>query len=160
MKNSRITITLLFTILAPGCSYDCLLSKVEAPVPFTGSRGEVLRLSDQSLWQVDDIFAYVGKELSPDVEICKNREILVVGDKGKGLYVDNMQGCREERVISPVPFKSQHREIIELSDHSRWEVLFAYEYIEIPGKPPAIICPETGKMIVNWKHPLDVVEIK
>ena len=74
----------------------CYESSIMSPTPFMGNHGEVLRLADGSLWEVQYEYEYMY-EYYPDVIICPSRGTLVVG--GKTLSVQLITTTMSQRQL-------------------------------------------------------------
>jgi len=80
----RIIIGLAFAILAAwqptlGHAAECYQSTIIEPTPFLGNDNEIFQLADGSIWQVKFEYEYLY-EYYPDVVICPDREVLIIGD--------------------------------------------------------------------------------
>jgi len=64
--------------------------------------------------------------------------------------VINAQNCYESSISTPSPFMGNNGEIFKLSDGTIGEVKYEYEYM-YEYSPNVIMCPNSGKMIVNGK---------
>lgn len=58
----------------------CYESSIVSPTPFMGNHGEVFRLADGSLWQIEYEYEYLY-EYYPSVVVCPSRGKLVVRSK-------------------------------------------------------------------------------
>jgi|TARA_B100001964_G_scaffold242088_1_gene315991 hypothetical protein len=60
------------------------------------------------------------------------------------------KNCYESSIVSPTPFMGNNGEVFKLTDGSVWEVKHEYEYL-YEYYPSVIICPSTGKLVVDGK---------
>ena len=77
-KLLRLIILLVLSngAIAAGC-YE---SYIQSPTPFMGNDGEVVKLSDGSVWEVKYEYEYMY-EYYPSVIVCPDQGKLVIGDK-------------------------------------------------------------------------------
>jgi hypothetical protein len=67
---------------------SCYESSIQTPNPFMGNHGEIFRLADGSLWEVEFEYEYLY-EYSPDVVICPGSGKLLID--GKRLNVQQVR---------------------------------------------------------------------
>lgn len=82
----RAAITFLISLLLPShaLSQACYESTIMSPSPFLGNHGEIFRLTNGSLWEVQYEYEYLY-EYHPSVIVCPSRGKL--GIRGKTLNV-------------------------------------------------------------------------
>ena len=77
-----VGVAFAFTFVAGiGTNYawGCYSDYIQAPAPFMGNDGEVLKLGDGSIWQVKYAYEYLY-EYYPNVVICPGINKLIIGD--------------------------------------------------------------------------------
>jgi hypothetical protein len=80
----RHLLALLVLIPIPGFSQSCYESSILSPSPFLGNHGEIVKLADGTLWEVQFEYEYMY-EYFPSVIVCPSRGKLIV--EGKSLSV-------------------------------------------------------------------------
>ena len=88
---------------------DCFESSIISPTPFMGNDGEVFKLSDGSVWEVQNEYEYLH-EYNPDVIVCPRKEKLIIG--GNSLDINLL---------------SQHSGVAGTSG-DRWEIFEETQY--------------------------------
>lgn len=59
---------------------ECYRSSILSPTPFMGNNGEIFKLADGSIWEVQHAYEYLY-EYYPTVTVCPNRGLLLIGRK-------------------------------------------------------------------------------
>jgi hypothetical protein len=60
--------------------FACYESTILKPAPFLGNDGEIVRLSDGTIWEVHASYNYLY-QYYPSVIVCPERNIIIVEDK-------------------------------------------------------------------------------
>lgn len=84
-------------LAGPATAADCYEVTVSKPAPFMGNNGEIVQLSDGSVWQIKYEYEYMY-EYYPDAMICPGSSKLIVN--GKSL---NVALVAPSRATSPAP---------------------------------------------------------
>jgi hypothetical protein len=88
VMGRKILIACLFMSFTGAASAgSCYEANIVKPSPFMGTDGEILKLSDGTLWEVKYEYEYMY-EYNPEVIICPSAGKLHV--KGKKLNVEKM----------------------------------------------------------------------
>jgi hypothetical protein len=67
-------------MVVPIDAIACYESSIQSPTPFMGNHGEVIRLSDGGIWQVNYSYEYLYKYY-PNVIMCPEKGKLIIKDK-------------------------------------------------------------------------------
>ncbi len=107
IMTPRALIVAMLLIAAPASTLadSCFESSITSPTPFMGNHGEVFRLADGSIWEVQHEYEYLY-EYSPSVVVCPLRGKLLVD--GKTLDVRRLSSS-----ASPSPGRESTGELIE-----------------------------------------------
>jgi hypothetical protein len=78
MKNIWISVLLFTTkiVLAQGC----YTSTIQSPTPFMGNHGEIAKLANGSIWEIQYQYEYMY-EYYPKVTACPSRNLLILDKK-------------------------------------------------------------------------------
>jgi hypothetical protein len=78
----RMLFAALLLAVTPAISLadSCFESSITSPSPFMGNHGEIFRLADGSIWEVQYEYEYLY-EYSPSVVVCPSRGKLLVDGK-------------------------------------------------------------------------------
>ena len=66
----------------------CYESTIVKPTPFMGNDGEIIKLSDGTLWEIKYEYEYMY-EYNPEVIVCPSRGKIIVD--GKSLTVEQLK---------------------------------------------------------------------
>lgn len=91
--------------------------RLMSPTPFMGNHGEIFKLADGSLWEVQYEYEYMY-EYYPTVIVCPSRGKLVVG--GKTLNVQQVAAGRSSTQSRPAPAQEFIESRID-GEFSGWE---------------------------------------
>lgn len=101
MKTIKLfSLGVLMAASGAASANECYSAAVVSPSPFMGNHGEIVKLTDGTLWEVQYEYQYLY-EYNPAVIICPGRGKLVVKDKS--LNVTKVGG----RPAAPAKQKSQ-----------------------------------------------------
>ena len=78
MKRIATGLFICVVAVAQANAQDCYQSSIVSPSPFMGNNGEIIKLSDGSLWEVKYEYEYLY-EYFPTVVICPGQGKLIVG---------------------------------------------------------------------------------
>jgi hypothetical protein len=107
-------------VLMPGLALAqaCYESSIMSPTPFMGNHGEIFKLADGSLWEVQYEYEYMY-EYYPTVIVCPSRGKLVVG--GKTLSVQQVAAGRPPSQPRSAPAAAEFIETRIDGEFSGWE---------------------------------------
>mgnify|MGYP003451238141 CR=1 FL=1 len=71
--------SIIFGISMNAHAEKCYEASIVKPTPFMGNDGEILKLSDGTLWEVKYEYEYMY-EYNPDVIICPDSQRLIIDD--------------------------------------------------------------------------------
>jgi hypothetical protein len=110
----------LLVICQSAFAQACYESTIMSPTPFMGNHGEIFKLADGSLWEVQYEYEYMY-EYYPTVVICPTRGKVVVG--GKSLSVSNVSGGYTPRQARPSTTKDSFDSAKVDNAHPGWGVV-------------------------------------
>ncbi len=98
ISNLILFFSLSLVMAVPLDAVACYESSIQSPTPFMGNHGEVFRLLDGSIWQVNYSYEYLY-EYYPNVIICPEKGKLIINGKlidisclsGNSGYTDNRE---------------------------------------------------------------------
>lgn len=130
MRIRRFLSVIAFSFaVTDALAQDCYESTVQSPSPFLGNDGEIVKLSDGSLWEIKYEYSYLYAYY-PQVIICPNKGKLAVGSKmlnvtRVGTRKPAAQGKPRPSAKNPEPRQSTESEnVIESrieGDFQGWE---------------------------------------
>jgi len=167
MKRAAIVLVAGLVVISQSKAIgeSCYETMVRSPTPFMGNNGEILKLSDGSVWEVKGAYEYLY-EYYPAVIICPSRGKLIVEDKtidvepiasGK-VAAEKDQGITESVIVSDFDGLEQGN-IYKLANGEVWEQVEPWTWIWIWIGPTVKIYPASGgyKMKVQGiDHPVFV----
>jgi hypothetical protein len=161
-------IFILFFILTDSVfAQDCYTSTIKSPTPFMGNHGEITKLADGSLWEIQFEYEYMY-EYYPSVIACPSRGFLIVKDKKLSAreVISNGSSNSSNVIESYIESKFNgldYGNIYKLSNGQIWEQTEAWIWIWIWVRPKVMIYKDGGitKMKVeNIDHAVTVKRIK
>jgi hypothetical protein len=146
---------------------DCYKSTIKSPTPFMGNHGEIIKLADGSVWEIQFEYQYMY-EYYPNVIACPNKNLLIVSDKKlSARAIKNSSATNSSNVIESYIESSFNGlnlgNIYKLSNGQIWEQTEAWIWIWIWSRPQVMIYNDGGitKMKVeNIEHAVSVKRIK
>ena len=163
-----LLITVLFLLSNSSFSEDCYKSMIQSPSPFMGNHGEMFKLSDGTIWQVQHEYEYMY-EYYPSVIICPSKNIVLIGKTklsikamGGGTGSPNQSGVIESYIVSDFSGLKLGN-IYKLSNGQIWEQSEAWMWMWMWVRPKVMIYNDGGvtKMQVeNIDHAVMVKRLK
>ncbi len=159
---------IVFIIVANSTyAQDCYSSIIRSPSPFLGNHGEITKLADGSLWEIQYEYEYMY-EYYPNVTVCPSRGILIVnGKKFTARALSKNSSSNSSNVIeSYIESKFSgldYGNIYKLSNGQIWEQTESWIWFWIWVRPQVMIYNDGGvtKMKVeNIDHAVTVRRIK
>lgn len=147
----------LFVMAGSSIAQDCYESSILSPTPFMGNNGEIIKLSDGSLWEVKYEYEYLY-EYNPNVVICPSRGKLAI--KGKALNVEQVGEAMSEKPKSKLRNEPKEQmiesqidadfdgwdgeTIVKLTNGQIWQQSEYYYYYHYSFMPKVIIYRSSG----------------
>ena len=146
---------------------DCYTSTIKSPTPFMGNHGEMTKLADGSIWEIQFAYEYMY-EYYPSVIACPSRGILIVKDKKLSARAVKSNGSSNSSNVIESYIESKfngldYGNIYKLSNGQIWEQTEAWIWVWIWVRPQVMIYKDGGitKMKVeNIDHAVTVKQIK
>lgn len=165
MKRIFIAITFSFPVLA--AAQDCYQSTIQSPSPFLGNHGEIAKLADGSIWEIQYEYRYMY-EYYPSVIACPSRGILIVKDKrlsARAIGGESKGGTTSvvESFIENNFSGLNMGNIYRLSNGQIWEQTEAWVWAWVWVRPKVMLYTDGGitKMKVeNIDHAVSVMRLK
>lgn len=166
----RITLAVIFLGMTTTLSAnDCYESMIQKPSPFMGNNGEIIKLSDGSLWQVNNTYEYLYAYY-PSVVICPSKGKLYINDKSIDVQAvssrssapKESKGVIESIIVNKFEGLNSGN-IYKLANGQIWEQVEPWVWVWVWVNPSVIIYPASGgyKMKVeNIEHAVLVQRIK
>lgn len=152
------------TALAQGCYSSSVLS----PAPFLGNHGEIVKLADGSLWEIQHSYEYLY-DYYPSIVICpRSGKLLVKNKTFNVLSVGNTSRQKSGATVVESTIASKfdglnRGNIYILANGQIWEQIEAWSWVWIWSNPSVIIYsgPSGWQMKVeNIDHTVLVQKIK
>jgi hypothetical protein len=164
MKSTLITLSFFCTFAT---AQDCYRSMVQSPTPFMGNNGEIAKLTDGSIWEIQYEYEYMY-EYYPSVIACPSRGVLVVKDKKlTARLISGGPGATKTNVIESYIESSfsglNMGNIYRLSNGQIWEQTEAWIWYWSWSRPKVMLYTDGGitKMKVeNIDHAVSVRRLK
>ena len=165
----KLLIFTLFFLSQYVYAQDCYRSTIQSPSPFLGNHGEIAKLADGSIWEIQYEYEYMY-EYYPSVIVCPSRGILIVKDKkfnaraigGASGGSAKTTGVIESYIDSTFNGLSMGN-IYKLSNGQIWEQTEAWVWVWIWVRPKVMIYKDGGitKMKVeNIDHAVSVRQLR
>ncbi len=121
MKNLVYTLFLFYPLVANAC-YE---ASITTPQPFMGNNGEIFKLSDDSIWEVQYEYEYLY-EYYPDIIACPKKKFIIInGQKLNAIPIHGSQDSNSSKVIeSKIDGESEGFEgdtIFKLTNGQIWQ---------------------------------------
>lgn len=163
----------VFAFSALGCAgatlaQDCYSSSVQSPAPFLGNHGEIVKLADGSMWEVQHSYEYFY-EYNPSIVVCPGRGKMVVKDKTLNvLPVGNAPGQKTGATVVESTIASKFDglksgNIYRLANGQIWEQVEAWTWAWSWSSPNAVVYPGPAgwrMKVENIDHSVLVRRIK
>lgn len=160
---------LLILVAEVSWSQDCYNSTIQSPAPFMGNHGEIAKLADGSIWEIQYQYEYMY-EYYPTVMACPSKGILILDKKklrakqiASSASSSAAGGSVIESYIDNEFTGLEMGKIFKLSNGQIWEQTEAWIWIWIWIRPKVMIYNQGGlyKMKVeNIDHPVYVRRLK
>ncbi len=160
---------LIALIFLSGSVYaqDCYRSTIQSPSPFLGNHGEIVKLANGTLWEVQHEYEYMY-EYYPTVIACPARGILIVRDKRlSARAIKGSGGSKTSEVIESVIENDftglKLGNIYRLSNGQLWEQTEAWIWFWYWVRPSVIIYKDgaiTKMKVENIDRPVMVRQIR
>ena len=167
MKHIWLFILLFTTKIV--WAQDCYTSTIRSPTPFMGNHGEIAKLADGSIWEIQYQYEYMY-EYYPTVTACPSRGLLILDKKrlrakqiAGNAGSSSTGGSVIESYIENEFTGLEMGKIFRLSNGQIWEQTEAWIWIWIWVRPQVMIYNQGGlyKMKVeNIEHPVYVRRLK
>lgn len=163
----KIIATAIFMYSSFANAQECYKSTIQSPSPFLGNHGEIVKLSNGTIWEIQHEYEYMY-EYYPSVIACPSRGILLVGDKRlsaraiKSESKANTATVIESSIISKFNGLNMGN-IYRLSNGQIWEQTEAWVWTWVWIQPKVMIYSQKGltKMKVeNIDHAVTIRRIK
>lgn len=92
LKLTKNTLLSLLIVMSLCSSHGCYEATIQTPIPFMGNHGEIFKLSDGTLWQVQHEYECLC-ECNPNVVICPAEGKILIN--GKSLSVSQLSGYNQ-----------------------------------------------------------------
>jgi len=164
----KILTFIAFCILTNSAfAQDCYTSTIKSPTPFMGNHGEMTKLADGSIWEIQFSYEYMY-EYYPSVIACPSRGILIVKDMKISARAVKSNGSSNSSNVIESYIESKfngldYGNIYKLSNGQIWEQTEAWIWVWIWVRPQVMIYKDGGitKMKVeNIDHAVTVKQIK
>ena len=76
----RIQLIIFITSIISSSAQACYESSITSPQPFMGNHGEIFKLADGSIWEINYEYEYLY-EYYPDVVACPDKNFIVLNSK-------------------------------------------------------------------------------
>lgn len=166
----KFVVFVLFITTQHLYAQDCYRSTIQSPSPFLGNHGEIAKLADGSIWEIQFEYEYMY-EYYPSVIVCPSRGILIVKDKkfnaraingGAGGGNLKSSGVIESFIESTFNGLNMGN-IYRLSNGQVWEQTEAWIWVWVWVRPKVMIYKDGGmtKMKVeNIDHAVSVRQLR
>jgi hypothetical protein len=164
----KILTFIIFCILTETViAQDCYTSTVQSPTPFMGNNGEITKLSDGSIWEIQFEYEYMY-EYYPSVVACPSRGVLIVNGKKLSARKLKSSGAKNSTDVIESYIESNFTglnsgNIYRLSNGQIWEQTESWIWTWVWVRPQVMIYKDGGliKMKVeNIDHAVAVRQIK
>ena len=148
-------------------SQECYKSMIKSPSPFLGNHGEIVKLADGSLWEIQYEYEYMYEYYS-NVIACPSKGVLIVNDKKLSARLLKNAGSSNSTNIIESYIENKFTglnsgNIYKLTNGQIWEQTEAWIWVWIWIRPQVMIYNDGGitKMKVeNIDHAVAVKRIK
>lgn len=146
MKRIFALIFLIYSTVA--LSQECYRSTIQSPTPFMGNHGEIVKLANGSLWEIQLEYEYMY-EYYPSVIACPSRGVLMVRDKklsARAIKAESKGGADNviESFIESNFNGLNMGNIYRLSNGQIWEQTEAWVWVWIWVRPKVMIYNDRG----------------
>ena len=148
-------------------SQDCYKNTIQSPTPFLGNHGEIVKLADGSVWEIQYQYEYMY-EYYPAVIACPSKGTLMVRNKKLSARVIKSTSSSNSTSVIESYIESNFNglnmgNIYKLSNGQIWEQTEAWAWAWSWSRPSVMIYRDGGiiKMKVeNIDHAVAVEQIK
>ena len=164
-----LVVALLLFSYHNATAQECYESSVQSPTPFMGNHGEIFKLADGSMWEVNASYEYMY-EYYPSVVICPLKGKLLIKNTTinvRSLSSSSVKGKKEDSAIESVIVNNfngfNYGNIYKLANGQIWEQTEAWVWAWTWVSPSVIIYNSSGtyKMKVEKiEHAVSVNRIK
>jgi hypothetical protein len=169
LLGSLAIMSSVMLVLSPAVAEPCHDVMIQSPAPFLGNDGEIVKLSDGSLWTVAGSYEYMYAYYPPAI-LCASSGRLIV--RSKTLQVapispkstERKSGAKiiEDTIVSDFNGLKQGN-VYRLANGQLWEQVDSWIWIWIWINPSVTIYPwSNGYMmkVENIEHPVRVQLLK
>ncbi len=163
----KLVFIIFYMLTETAIAQDCYTSTVQSPTPFMGNNGEITKLSDGSIWEIQFEYEYMY-EYYPSVVACPSRGVLIVNGKKLSARKLKNSGSKNSPDVIESYIESNFTglnsgNIYRLSNGQIWEQTESWIWSWIWVRPQVMIYRDGGlfKMKVeNIDHAVTVRQIK
>lgn len=167
IKMKKKILIFFFILTESVIAQDCYTSTVRSPTPFMGNNGEITKLADGSIWEIQFEYQYMYKYY-PSVVACPSRGVLIVDGKKLSARELKSSGASISSGVIESYIESNFTglnsgNIYRLSNGQIWEQTEAWIWMWVWVRPQVMIYRDGGliKMKVeNIDHAVTVKQIK
>jgi hypothetical protein len=145
-------------------AYACYEDSIIKPTPFMGNHGEIFKLTDGSIWEVQYEYEYMY-EFYPNVVACPESGFIVIGDKKiSARQITGNFGVRgAEMIESTIEGDSEGYEfdkVFKLSNGQIWQQIDARYRYRYKYRPDVLVISRGGVWYLQLEGMSDFVRVQ
>ena len=154
----------MLAIVLSGQALACYDTSLVSPTPFLGNHGEIFKLSDGTLWEVQYEYKYMYKYY-PTVIACPNRGFVIVGDtRLSARQITGSSGVGGQNLIeSKIEDTAdgyEYGKIFKLTNGQIWEQVGSRYRYQYKYRPDVLVLKKGGAWYLQIEGMNDSVRVQ